>query len=182
MNFAVAAVTSENANGQNSLEQIYTQADADVAYVQENNRFYRWFAASTTAPNGTTVVIPRFTPLATAGRWFVQGPPGPGQLPAGFANLLCNAGFAQIIAEFSGTLTGGTPTELFNFTEPAYTDVLWDATNALALVAVATSNPAIQARGNIPASNNIEACVIDTSGANLPAVVVRGWVLRNAVV
>lgn len=61
----------------NSLEGLLGYADQDTCLVQRPNRWYRFFAANTTAPNGTTVVVPSDITPPAPGRWFLQGPPGP---------------------------------------------------------------------------------------------------------
>lgn len=72
------SLTSSGSNADSSLEGIKGYSDLDVALVQQPNRWYRFFAADTSAPNGTTVIAPADILPANPGRWILQGPPGPG--------------------------------------------------------------------------------------------------------
>lgn len=64
------------AAGTNALDTFSRQLDQDIAFVQETNRFYRWFATSNAAANGEAVVLPAGANPAGTGRWIRQGPPG----------------------------------------------------------------------------------------------------------
>lgn len=73
--FVYTALEADS-NGCNALDAIESRTNLDTAYVQQTNRWYRYFASSTATPNGTTVVIPQDVDPGDPGRWFVQGPPG----------------------------------------------------------------------------------------------------------
>lgn len=95
-----------------ALDGIEGQQDEDVCYVQETNRYYRWFAASTTAANGTTVIILDGQNPATPGRWFAQGPPGPVELIPSFPARIppCTAEGEDTCAEADFTVVDSTGT------------------------------------------------------------------------
>lgn len=183
MRFAIATVFSASSNGANSLEEIYGPSNDDVCYVLENNRFYRWVAASTATPSGTQVVKKREYSNAVAGRWIVQGPPGPGQIPAGFANALNPNLSSQIVATLTGATVGGSASELvaMNPSAPTLVGELWDDGNALFIVQVQTGNPNIFATGWVSAANAASAKVVDASATPLPAALaLRGFLIRLA--
>lgn len=99
-----------------ALDGIEGQQNEDVCYVQETNRYYRWFAASTTAANGITVVIPDGQDPGVAGRWFVQGPPGQANLIPEFPARIppCTAGSVDTCAEQDFTIVGADGTAVLD--------------------------------------------------------------------
>lgn len=69
------SVSSGGAGGCNSLEGIRDYQNDDVALVQEKQRYYRFFAASTLTPDGDKVVLPINILSSSPGRWIQQGGP-----------------------------------------------------------------------------------------------------------
>ena len=182
MKFAIATVFTADSNGANSLEQIYGAVDNDICYVLENNRFYRWIAASTATPSGKQVVKKREFDDAVAGRWIVEGPPGPGKIPPGFAMSLQTGLSLQLVARLAGVTTGGAPTELVSFTLPTLDGTLWTTSTTYLIANLdGNVNPAIQLRGVVSGANLAAAAIVDTSATNLdPGLPVSGWLYRLA--
>lgn len=69
------ALTSAELNACNALDGIENYANLDTAFVQTTNHWYRFFAASTVAPNGVTVIAPANITPPDPGRWIRQGIP-----------------------------------------------------------------------------------------------------------
>lgn len=183
MRFTIATVFSATSNGANSLEEIFGPADGDICYVQENNRFYRWVAASTATPAGNLVVKKAQFNVSEAGRWLVEGPPGPGKIPPGFANALQTGLSLQLVQRFQAVTTGGAPTEVVDFAAdiPALSGTLWSIADSILIATMESSNPAVMIRGNVPSANGAEALIVDTAAVNIPAgLPVRGWLYRLA--
>lgn len=71
------SLTTDESDAANSLEGLNSYADLDVALVQLPNRYFRFFATSTEAPNGTSIIAPANITPPNPGRWILQGGPGP---------------------------------------------------------------------------------------------------------
>lgn len=179
-NWASATIATTNSNVLNALDQLYAAQDQDVCYVEENNRFYRWVAASTEAADGVRVVELLGTPPGNPGRWIVEGPPGPGKLPDNFANRLSqNAGALLFGQVFTATTVGGSPSEVVTlFQGLSYSQSLFDATNSVAMVHTTLGSPVVSVRPHITPMT-LQALLVNTSGANLPAgQTVYGAIMR----
>lgn len=179
-NWAAATRLTSESNPLNALDQLYTATDQDVAYVEENNRFYRWHAASLVAADGNSVIELLGTPVGTAGRWIVEGPPGPGKLPPSFANRLSQNGGAILFGQvFTANTVGGAPSEVLTlFNGATYTVSLFDQTNAVGIVHTALGDPLVTIKPQL-SDMVLQAVLLDTSGSNLPAgQAVYGAVMR----
>lgn len=75
-NFLKNTLLDSGSDKCNSLEGVLGYTDLDVAFVQEKNWFYRFFAASTVAPDGNSIIAPGNISPPASGRWIRQGPPG----------------------------------------------------------------------------------------------------------
>lgn len=179
-NWAAATRLTSTSNPLNALDQLYTAADQDVAYVEENNRFYRWHASSLATADGNSVIELFGTPVGTAGRWIIEGPPGPGKLPPSFANRLSqNAGAVLFGQVFTATTVGGAPSEVVTlFTGGSYTEEVFDIDNAVGMVHTALGNPNVTIKPQL-ATMVLQAVLLDTTGGNIPAgQAVYGAVMR----
>jgi len=129
MDFLRYTVTDADSNSCNSLEGIDAYSDQDVCYLQTTNRFYRFFAASTTAPDGVTVIAPSNVTPPAPGRWFVQGPPGSADIVPGFpAALACPPGVSAVYADLTIPAAGAETQVVFQLepTFPWATYSLWN--------------------------------------------------------
>lgn len=76
-NYLAYSLTTDESDASNSLEGIVNYADQEIALVQLSNRYFRFFAASTETPDGVRVIAPANITPPAAGRWIIQGRPGP---------------------------------------------------------------------------------------------------------
>lgn len=186
MNIAVASVNVDlPSNVFNALEAVSAMQPNDRAYVLDTNRYYRWDSSSLATPDGVNVIIPFSQNPALVGRWFLEGAPGPSNIPPGFKPFLTTSAVGIPILERSATLTGGSPTEVVTLSDgsshnPA--DPLFRPNNSICIANIASVDPNVQIRGNIPSNNVATALVVNVAGVNLPpGIVVRGFVVRHVI-
>lgn len=111
MQSLVYTILQVDSNICNALNAIIDRTNNDTAFVESNNRWYRYFASSTATPNGTTVVIPLDLDPEDPGRWFVQGPPGISPVIPGKPTALgsrCGTGDGATGATGAAGSTGAT--------------------------------------------------------------------------
>lgn len=75
MKFMRMTLATADSNACNSLAGITGYSDLDTTYVQQPNHWFRFFSASTEAPDGVLVIRPDDIQAADPGRWIRQGPP-----------------------------------------------------------------------------------------------------------